>query len=987
MDKDWLQVRKIFDDALRQKPEERARFVKEVCGSNKTLQTEVESLLSSLGSADSFMETPAVAKVADAIEAEQRKIAPGTCFGHYEVIKQIGAGGMGEVYLAQDKKLDRQVAIKILNEKFSGQESNLLRFIKEAKAASALNHPNILTIYEFGEAEDTHFIVSEFVEGNTLRENLRQSKLKLAEILDISIQIAGALSAAHKAHLIHRDIKPENIMIRPDGYVKILDFGLAKLIQPKQPMVGLEAETAQQSETAKGVIMGTVNYMSPEQAKGERVDERTDIFSFGVVIYEMLTSKTPFQGNSVSETFANLINAEPQSLEQVASNVPAELEHIVLKMLRKERDERYSSMNRLSADLKNLQENLKSQGKLEKSPLSENETRTEIMAVDTGETKNLTLRELREQTGDVELASTNQGLKRKSKYRTLAVVGLILALALAGIGYGLYRNVSLTESKDSLVFKAGQITRITSSGRVKASVMSPDGKFVIYSQGENNEQQSLWLQHIGSESNVQIAPPADIDFRSLNISPDSNSLYYHDANGTLYRMAVLGGTPKKVADKLFTIRSSGNEKISISPDSKQIAFVRKFEDLATKIFITDADGSNEHILASFEQPNVIFQHSAWSPDGKIIACRFEKIGNFGGILAIKVEDGTSFPIREESVVFEIDQFTWMPDSKSFITNAGNIGEVSKIWQIPFSVGEARQITNDVNIYGGFNLTSDGRILSVLRTEEISQIWTMPTNDQNRLRQLTAGFEKFNGTIFIGWMPDGKIVYDSTISGKLSGWLIEADGSNPRQLLKDAGLNALSPDGRYLAYQKITGLGIWVMDLKDGSEKRLTQKTDVWATFSPDGKWIVYTEYHDRVTILRIPVEGGEPKLIYSESGINPKVSPDGKTVAFITGQKIRLVSFEGGKISKTFDAKLQLLDSTNKQNLQWTLDGRGIYFIALNDGVSNIWRQPVDGSAPVQVTKFETGRIFNFAYSPDGKQLALSRGSLNSDVVLIKNTD
>ncbi|HJZ11720.1 MAG TPA: serine/threonine-protein kinase, partial [Acidobacteriota bacterium] len=260
-DSKWQKVREIFDSALRRQPEERRRFVNEVCGDDKTLLAEVESLLSSHDSAESFMETPAVAKVAGIIEAETKKLEAGKCFGHYEIIKQIGVGGMGEVYLARDKELDRNVAIKILNEEFSQDESNLQRFVSEAKAASALNHPNILTIYEFGEAKDARFIVSEYIEGKTLREIIRESRLRLPEILDISIQIAGALSAAHKAHLVHRDIKPENIMIRPDGYVKVLDFGLAKLVEQKnKSILTLEEATVRQNLTARGVILGTVNY-------------------------------------------------------------------------------------------------------------------------------------------------------------------------------------------------------------------------------------------------------------------------------------------------------------------------------------------------------------------------------------------------------------------------------------------------------------------------------------------------------------------------------------------------------------------------------------------------------------------------------------------------------------------------------------------------------------------------------------------------------
>ncbi|MCA1600322.1 MAG: protein kinase, partial [Acidobacteria bacterium] len=318
------------------------------------------------------METPAVAQVADIIASDTNGLETGTRFGHYEIIRQIGAGGMGEVYLAKDQKLDRRVAIKILNEKFSRDDSNLKRFVREAKTASALNHPNILVIHEIGENEGEHYIVSEFIEGTTLREVLTQSQMSFGEVLDVSIQIAGALSAAHEAHLVHRDIKPENVMVRPDGYVKVLDFGLAKLVaQEKNPFIGLEDGTTR-NQTAKGVILGTVNYMSPEQAKGDEVDEQTDIFSLGAVIYEMIAGKTPFVGNSTAETFANLINAEPQPLPPFAVNVPEELKRIVAKTLRKKKDERYQTMKDLLADLKALRENPTYEAKLETALLQNN---------------------------------------------------------------------------------------------------------------------------------------------------------------------------------------------------------------------------------------------------------------------------------------------------------------------------------------------------------------------------------------------------------------------------------------------------------------------------------------------------------------------------------------------------------------------------------------------------------------------------------------
>ncbi len=427
-DENWQKVREVFDAALRQEPEERQNYINQACGDDKDLLTEVESLFSSLAKSDDFLETHAVAHVAGIIEADTKGLEKGTRFGHYEIIEPIGAGGMGEVYLAQDQKLDRRVAIKILHEEFSRDESNLKRFVREAKAASALNHPNILVIHEIGESEDRHYIVSEFIEGKTLREALTQPQMNFGEVLDVSIQIAGALSAAHEAHLVHRDIKPENVMVRPDGYVKVLDFGLAKLVeQENKSFLGSKESTARQGQTGQGVILGTVNYMSPEQAKGEEVDERTDIFSFGVVIFEMIGGQTPFAGDSMSETFANLINAEPQPLSRFASNVPDELQGIVSKTLRKNTDERYQTMKGLLADLKDLRQKLTLDAKLEYS----HQRGDHVTKVLRGMTRDATPKP----------AETDYNFARYVKLRKpLAAFGLIVLLAAIGLGVWDFSN-------------------------------------------------------------------------------------------------------------------------------------------------------------------------------------------------------------------------------------------------------------------------------------------------------------------------------------------------------------------------------------------------------------------------------------------------------------------------------------------------------------------------------------------------------------------
>src|SRR5688500_11168391 len=360
-DSAWPKVREIFDSALRRPPEDRLRFVTEACGDDKALLAEVESLLSSHDSAGSFMETPAVAKVAEMLESET-KLEKGSRFGHYEIVEQIGVGGMGEVYLAKDTRLERQTAIKILPGTVAQDEERMQRFVREAKSASALNHPNIITIYEIGETNNTHFIATEYIEGDTLRERLKGAPVNLKSALEIAIQVASALDAAHRTGIVHRDIKPENVMIRPDGVVKILDFGIAKLTE-KLSETDLEAAT--EAHTRAGMIIGTARYMSPEQARGQIVDARSDIFSFGVMLYEILSSRPPFEGETAIDTIGSILNKEPVPLSRHTPDVPHELERIINKAVRKDREERYQTAKDLLIDLKAVRQDLEFQNKLD----------------------------------------------------------------------------------------------------------------------------------------------------------------------------------------------------------------------------------------------------------------------------------------------------------------------------------------------------------------------------------------------------------------------------------------------------------------------------------------------------------------------------------------------------------------------------------------------------------------------------------------------
>src|SRR6267142_1892480 len=365
----WEQIDKLFHAALEQECDERAAFLAQACGPDEWLRSEVESLISSHTQSESFCEMPASDVAAELFAADQAKVVERT-IGPYKIIELLGTGGMGEIYLAHDARLGRQVALKLLPSHFTSDVERLRRFEQEARAASALNHPSIVTIHEFGHIDGAHFIVNEFIDGRTLRQQMTETQMKLGEALDVAIQVAGALAAAHSANIVHRDIKPENIMIRHDGYVKVLDFGLAKLTESQTSSIEPAAATRVLVKTNPGMVMGTVTYMSPEQARGLSVDARTDVWSLGVVLYEMLAGRAPFDGETASHVIVSILEKEPPLLSQCAE-VPTELERIINKALRKNREERYQTVKDLALDLKSLKQELEVDARLERSVRSD----------------------------------------------------------------------------------------------------------------------------------------------------------------------------------------------------------------------------------------------------------------------------------------------------------------------------------------------------------------------------------------------------------------------------------------------------------------------------------------------------------------------------------------------------------------------------------------------------------------------------------------
>src|SRR5438046_3155037 len=341
----WEQVGKLYQGALALPPDERDTFLDDACGDDTAMRREVKSLLAAEDEAGSFLAAGAMKDAAKMLVEDKSMSLVGKELGHYQVLSLLGAGGMGDVYLAEDTRLKRKVAVKLLPAELTANHDRLRRFEQEAQAASALNHPNIITIHEIGQVNGLNFIVTEFIAGETLRQRMATARLNLATVLDVATQTAGALAGAHAAGIVHRDLKPENIMVRPDGLIKVLDFGLAKLTEPGTSDVESEARTVARVDTKMGAIMGTAQYMSPEQARGLKVDARTDIFSLGVVLYEMLARRPRFLGETTADTISLLLHKQAQPLSTLAPDVPAELQHTVIKAVRKERAPRYQTVN------------------------------------------------------------------------------------------------------------------------------------------------------------------------------------------------------------------------------------------------------------------------------------------------------------------------------------------------------------------------------------------------------------------------------------------------------------------------------------------------------------------------------------------------------------------------------------------------------------------------------------------------------------------
>jgi eukaryotic-like serine/threonine-protein kinase len=979
----WQQVKAIFNSAIAYRPEERSSFISQACSGDEILRSEVEALIASHEQSGSFIDKPAFEAAASLLASDRSELTPGQTVASYEVVSFISRGGMGEVYLAEDKRLGRKVALKLLPSSFTTDNDRLRRFEQEARAASALNHPNIITIYEIREAAGSHVIATEFVEGETLRFRMSRAALTISEALNIAIQVADALSAAHKAGIIHRDIKPENIMLRPDGYVKVLDFGLAKLSEQASPAVAAEAPTIQ-VRTGSGIVIGTAGYMSPEQARGLPVDNRSDIFSLGAVIYEMLAQRKPFEGDTPSDTLAAILKTEPPPLSQVVPGIPPELARIVTKSLRKDREERYQVVKDLWLDLKALKQELDFQDKLDRSVSSKaDETRVMLPGEPTTTTAY--------RSGISESISSE--IKRHKVGFALAAIAMVFIFA-AG-GFGVYRW--LNRETPAAHFAETKLMRLTNSGNVIDATISPDGKYIVYALSDRT-QQSLFIRQVTTANDKEIVAPARVGFFGLTFSPDGTELYYAvKANlspGTLYRIPVLGGTPVKVLEQI-------DGPISFSPDGKQFVLIRgNYPNSGeSALVIANADGSGERDLVVKKIPQRFSPHfftgPSWSPDGKLVAATVSTIGGRSKVFGFSVDDGSEKDLSPESWPFSA-RVQWLPDMTGLLVIAGENPAATQVWLLNYPDGRVRRVTNDLNIYRAIGLTQDGKKFTTVQSQGLVNLWVVPEGDAEKAVRLPTGninsFVSLAGSN-VSWAPDGRILYVSTEGGSSDIWIADASGDNRKQLTANGATNVgpvATADGRYIVW--VAGQNekrnVWRMNLDSSNPVRLTSGlSDAFPALSPDSRWVIYTTLEGiKPTLWKVSIDGGTPVKLTDHVAAGATVSPDGQLIAytypeapdpFAPPNRIGVIPFAGGSNIKNFEV------ATSTSVVHWSPDGKSILYTITSNNVTNIWSQPLEGGPPKQVTDFKDLLLSGFSWSPDGKQLACARGTLVRDAILV----
>ena len=910
----------------------------------------------------------------------------GRIVGQYSIVSKLGSGGMGVVYEAEDTLLGRHVAIKFLPPELNQTTGGLERFLQEARSASALNHPNICTIYNVEQHDGEWMIVMELLQGQTLDAIIHDQPLKTGQLLDISIQIAEALDVAHQHGIIHRDIKPSNIFVTTRGVAKVLDFGLAKLVRQKKSVaetVGASTlSTAASSDlTSPGSVVGTVAYMSPEQARGEALDSRSDLFSFGSVMYQMATGQLPFQGSTSAVIFANILEHDPPPLLEANPSLPPKLTQTIEKALEKDRDLRCQTAAELKADLKRVRRDHVSDKSL---PHASSDQHTAAVPPPRASVE--------QPSSPPSSASVliAEARRHKTGVVLLAVAGVMVVATLAWLLYS-----RLQQRPRGPAAQQMSVERLTHDGKTNGSTsISPDGKYVVYEVVRDGKQ-SLWLRQIATSSAVKLVPDTDNGFGGTAFSPDGNFVYYQQSskeepNGALYKVPTLGGSPQKI---LSNIQSP----ITFSPDGKQFAYVRgnSPQGPTSQLMVANVDGSDARPIATGKLLADWFDSRgpSWSPNGRLIAVGKQRINASGYSNGISLFDlsgqETALVERLPGIVARV---VWLKSGDGLVFSATpRVGSTSsQIWFVSYPGGEVSRITNDLNGYGQISLgvTADGSTLVTIQQVPHSNLW-VATGNYKDAKQITQSDEVGMDGVE---SAAGKIVYTSFSTGISKLYTANMDGSGEVQVSPGdefCDSPTISHDGRYVAFMCLKGgnPNIWIAEADGGNWRQLTSgNADLNPTFSPDGAFVYFQRWSEsKVHLFKVPFSGGQPVQVSELQIITQSFSHRGDRmlVQYFDDKaaqwKVGILSAADGKFRGQVDVTL-----TTQGFPLFMPDDKSVAYYETHNSVTNLWRLSLDSGARTPLTSFTSELIFNAAITREGT-LLMARGHSNSDAILIRN--
>jgi Tol biopolymer transport system component/serine/threonine protein kinase len=867
----------------------------------------------------------------------------GTRISHFDILEKLGEGGMGAVYKARDHRLDRLVAIKVLSEKAAAVPERQARLIQEAKTASALNHPHIVTIYEIDVAGDLMFIAMEYIEGRTLEQLIPQKGLRVADALRYAVPVADGLAAAHAIGIVHRDVKPSNIMVSAKGAVKVLDFGLAKLTGRRAPTsaaAGVDADatvTVAVGQSEAGSILGTVAYMSPEQAEGKEIDARSDIFSYGVMLYEMLTGRRPFTGDTKLSTLAAIVNQELRPARQLVEGLPSELDRVLARCLRKDPARRFQTM----ADLK------------------------------------VALEELKEESDSGRLTAGAPAPARKRTWLWPAA-GALIALALAG-AWLLRRPASALPET---------LTPVTSyPGSELSPSFSPDGKQIAFSwNGEKGDNTDIYVKLVGEANALRLTTdPAADTFPAW--APDGKRIgFYRDGpHSGIYTVSALGGAEQKLSD--FATRG----QMSWSPEGKWLAV--SSVDPTSAIFLLPAEGGEPRRVSNPKAPGLDVAPS-FSPDGRQLV--YASCTSIVYTCDVYVEDLSAAYVPRGSArritnqTFYISSLTWSRDGKSVVySGSRNSRILPYLWRAGIDGARPPQ---RLEIAGALasdpSVSPAGNRLVFSRNLQDFDIWRYrPGRDTEPL--IVSSLNELNPQ----YSPDGsRIAFESDRSGEaMEIWVAQADGSKPVQMTNNLGRHQgtprWSPDGHWIAFDSLGEDGSWriyVMDATGGRPRRITRgpSQEAMPSWSRDGKWIYfYSDRTGRNEIWRMPFAGGGAEQMTEEGGYTAYESADGTTLFYTRNMSSPLFA-------------RPLSGGAERQLPVWVSQRA---FVPVDDGIYYIGRRSGNGQSPLEFFRFssQTSQVLTnidgaitlgLSVSPDRTAILFSKTvKLGANLMMIEN--